>query len=126
MEEGGIGDFAQLLVDTHRVHEIVSPTDYRTKTSRGSRAYLVGEREEETFEGRLQEALGKMIFPCCMYLYKRSCPSVFPVFFFQTSMTLVIKGGKSTNRYNNNNNQPTITTNQSTSTTTTTPSLTRR
>jgi len=58
MEEGGIGDFAQLLVDTTRVHEIVSPTDYRTKTSRGNKAYLVAETEGETFEGFLSEALG--------------------------------------------------------------------
>lgn len=40
LEEGGISDFAELLVKTMDVHQITSPTDYRLKSVKGIPAYL--------------------------------------------------------------------------------------
>ena len=64
MEEGSIGDFAQFLIDTNGIHEIISPTDYRTKSLRGTQAYYsVANGGKDEFDETLRQALGKKPLP---------------------------------------------------------------
>ena len=63
MEDGGIGDFAQLLIDTNVIHEIISPTDYRTKAPWGKPAYYSATNGGTAlFRSSLKQALGKTTF----------------------------------------------------------------
>jgi len=82
MEEGGIGDFAQFLINTNGIHEIISPTDYRTKALRGRRAYyLAVDGGKEQFESILLEAIGSSpLAPGHVFVYTRklNLPSVSP------------------------------------------------
>lgn len=80
MEEGGIGDFAQLLINTNGIHEIVSLTDYRTKALRGKQAYYsTAEDGTGEFGATLQQALGDAkLEPGHVFVYTRklNLPSI--------------------------------------------------
>lgn len=80
MEEGSIGDFAQFLIDTNGIHEIISPTDYRTKSLRGTQAYYsVANGGKDEFDETLRQALDATILEpgqVLVYTRKLNLPSV--------------------------------------------------
>jgi len=76
MEDGGIGDFAQLLIDTNVIHEIISPTDYRTKAPWGKPAYYSATNGGTAlFRSSLKQALGaSTLEPGHVFVYTRKLP----------------------------------------------------
>lgn len=59
MSDGGISDFAQLLINTNQVHEIVSPTDYRLKATVGTNIFFLSSQDgKKDFEEYFRNIVG--------------------------------------------------------------------